>query len=673
LADFNLDDVLDNLANLITVKAQEKEDLEVLFATAQGVPRFLLGDPLRLGQVLVNLANNAVKFTESGEIVVSTEQLKRNEDEVTLKFSVRDTGIGLTQDQIDKLFEAFSQADTSTTRKYGGTGLGLTISKKLVDMMGGEIWVESEPGQGSTFSFTAHFGLGKEKARKRFRPSPGLRGMKVLVVDDNATSRQILQDMLESFSFEVTLAVSGEEGLAELEAAPEDYPFEVVIMDWKMPGIDGIEASRRIKKHPRLSKIPTIIVVTAYGREKVMQKAERAGLEGFLHKPVSPSMLFDTIMQALGEDVPKRPRATEEVERLAKGLEGIQGARVLLVEDNEINQQVAKEILEGAGLNVALANNGQEALEAVKESEYDAVLMDVQMPVMDGYKATRAIRKDKRFKGLPIIAMTAHAMAGDREKSLKAGMNDHVSKPIDPEELYRTLEKWIGRSPGEVSGVEGREEEVTQTAPAEDTAKFPELDGINVDAGLKRLLGNKKTYRRILLKFHEDFQDAADTIKGLVSEEKYDEAGILAHSLKGAGGNIGAEKLHGAAEALEMWFKDGKKGLPEPEYAQFLGELSRVLASLSSLSEEEKPPVAAEDEPAVLPPEIAKDVAQRLRNAVELGDVTELATVASELTARDDASSRYGEEIKRLIEAFDFDGLAQLADTLEGAATKQEE
>jgi CheY-like chemotaxis protein len=533
--------------------------------------------------------------------------------------------------------------------------------------------VESEPGQGSTFSFTAHFGLGKEKARKRFRPSPDLRGMKVLVVDDNATARQILQDMLESFSFEVTLAVSGEEGLAELEAAPEDHPFELVVMDWKMPGIDGIEASKRIKNQTDLSMIPAIVLVTAYGREEVMLQAEQAGLDGFLLKPISPSLLFDTIMQVFGKEVSKASRVAQRKEQEAEALRQIQGAVVLLVEDNEINQQVAKEILEGGGLNVTLANNGQEALEAVKESEYDAVLMDVQMPVMDGYKATRAIRKDKRFKELPIIAMTAHAMAGDREKSLKAGMNDHVSKPIDPMELYRTLEKWIGRPPEEVSGVEGREEEVTETAIAEDTAKFPELDGINVDEGLKRLLGNKKTYQRILLRFREDFQDAADTIKGLVSEEKYDEAGILAHSLKGAGGNIGAEKLQGAAEALEMWFKDGKKGLPEPEYAQFSGELSRVLASLSALGEEEKPPVAAEDEPSALPPKIAKDVAQRLQNAVELGDVSELATVASELTARDDASSRYGEEIKRLIEAFDFDGLTQLAHTLEGAATKQKE
>jgi CheY-like chemotaxis protein/anti-sigma regulatory factor (Ser/Thr protein kinase) len=389
-ADFSLDDVLDNLASLIAVRAQEKEDLEVLFSTAQDVPRFLVGDSLRLGQVLINLANNAVKFTDSGEIVVSTEQVKRKKDRVTLKFSVSDTGIGLSQDQIDKLFEAFSQADTSTTRKYGGTGLGLTISKRLVDMMSGEIWVKSEPGQGSTFSFTADFDLGREKAKKRFRPSPDLRGMKVLVVDDNATARQILQEMLESFSFEVTLAASGEEGLEEIEKAAEGKPFELVIMDWKMPGIDGIEASKRIKEHPRLSKIPTIVMVTAYGREEVMQKAEREDLKGFLHKPVSPSVLFDTIMQALGEDVPKRPRAVGEEDRLTEGLADIQGARVLLVEDNEINQQVAKEILEGGGLNVALANNGQEALEAVKESEYDAVLMDVQMPVMDGYKATRA-------------------------------------------------------------------------------------------------------------------------------------------------------------------------------------------------------------------------------------------------------------------------------------------
>ncbi|NIS60490.1 MAG: PAS domain S-box protein, partial [Proteobacteria bacterium] len=552
--DFNLDDVLNNVANLTTVKAQEKEDLEVLFSTAQDVPRFLVGDALRLGQVLVNLADNAVKFTESGEMVVSTEQIKRKKDQVTLKFSVSDTGIGLTNEQMENLFQAFTQADTSTTRKYGGTGLGLTISKRLVDMMGGEIWVESELGQGSTFSFTAHFGLGQEKPKKRFRPSPDLRGMKVLLVEDNATARQILKDMLESFSFEVTLAVSGEEGLAELEAASEDTPFELVIMDWKMPGIDGIEASRRIKKHPRLSKIPTIIMVTAHGRVEVMQKAEQAGLEGFLHKPVNPSVLFDTIMQALGEGVPKRPPTTEEEDRLAEGLEGIQGARLLLVEDNEINQQVAKEILEGGGLNVTLANNGQEALDAVRKNEYDAVLMDANMPVMDGYEATRVIRSDQRFKDLPVIAMTAHAMAGEREKSLEAGMNDHVTKPIDPEKLLGTLVKWIKPGKERVTAWQ-RDVTAERPGPAQATPAgedLPEsLPGFDLEAGLKRLQRNRRLYRKLLLDFAANYSGVGDEIRQALDSKEMERVNGLVHGLKGMAGNLAATDLHSAAVEME--------------------------------------------------------------------------------------------------------------------------
>ena len=450
LVDFNLDEVLDNLATLVTVKAREKEHVEVLFGSSPDVPRFLVGDPLRLGQVLLNLTNNAVKFTETGEIVISTAMVSRDQDRVTLKFSVSDTGIGLTQEQINKLFQAFSQADTSTTRKYGGTGLGLTISKRLVDLMGGEIWVESQPGKGSTFIFTASFGLGQEKAKKAFVPSQSLRGMKVLVVDDNATSRQILQEILESFTFEVTQAASGEEGLAEIEKASPDLPFELVIMDWKMPGMDGIEASRIIKAHPHLSKIPVIIMVTNYGREEIMGEAEGAGLDGFLIKPVSPSFLFDTIMQAFGERVPgQAPALPREVAVEGRVQQTLQGARVLLVEDNEINQQVAMEILSGAGVKVSLAKNGREAVRAVSENDYDAVLMDVQMPVMDGYEATGLIRRDSRHQDLPIIAMTAHAMSGDKAKSLAAGMNDHITKPIDPDELYRTLAQYIRRTAGQ--------------------------------------------------------------------------------------------------------------------------------------------------------------------------------------------------------------------------------
>jgi signal transduction histidine kinase/CheY-like chemotaxis protein len=440
--DFQLEDTLDNISTLVGIKTQEK-GLELLFKTDPSVPTALVGDPLRLGQILINLSNNAVKFTDTGEIVVSTELVKKDGDQATLKFSVQDTGIGMTAEQAAKLFQPFMQADSSTTRKYGGTGLGLTISKRLAEMMDGKIWVESEPGRGSTFSFTANLGLGKEKAKKRFKPTKDLRGMKVLVVDDNATSRGIFQEMLESFSFEVSLAASGEEGITELESASKDKPFDLVIMDWKMPGMDGIEASKRIKAHGGLSKIPAIVMVTAYGREEVMQQTEEVGLEGFLLKPVSPSMLFDSIMQAFGKAVPEISRVAQRKEQEAGAFGNIQGARVLIVEDNEINQQVAREILEGAGLNVALANDGQEAVNAVKENNYDAVLMDIQMPVIDGYTATREIRKDERFKELPIIAMTAHAMAGDEDKSLQAGMNGHVTKPIDPDQLFSALQKWI--------------------------------------------------------------------------------------------------------------------------------------------------------------------------------------------------------------------------------------
>ena len=303
---------------------------------------------------------------------------------------MRDTGIGMTAEQQANLFQAFSQADTSTTRKFGGTGLGLTISKRLVNMMGGEIWVESEPGKGTTFSFTADFGLGKETVKKRFVPSSDLKGLRVLVVDDNATSRQIFQDILESFSFEVHLAASGEDALEKIARADKDQPFELVIMDWKMPGMDGIEASERIKTNDGLHKIPAIVLVTAYGREELMQRADEIGLEGFLLKPVSSSMLFDAIMQALGKEIKDVSRAGRKKDKDFEDWKAIQGARVLLVEDNEINQQVALEILQGAGLEVTVANDGREGIVAAKKNRYDAILMDIQMPVMDGYTATQS-------------------------------------------------------------------------------------------------------------------------------------------------------------------------------------------------------------------------------------------------------------------------------------------
>jgi signal transduction histidine kinase/DNA-binding response OmpR family regulator/HPt (histidine-containing phosphotransfer) domain-containing protein len=731
--DFQLEDTLDNISTLVGIKTQEK-GLELLFKTDPAVPRALVGDPLRLGQILINLSNNSVKFTDTGEIVVATELVKKDNTQVTLKFSVHDTGIGMTAEQAAKLFQPFAQADSSTTRKYGGTGLGLTISKRLAEMMGGKIWVESQAGQGSTFSFTANFGLGKEKAKKRFKPASELRGMKVLVVDDNATSRIILQEMLESFSFEVSLAASGKEGITELEAAGKDKPFELVIMDWKMPGMDGIEASKRIKDHKGLSKIPSIILVTAYGREEIMQQVEQMGLDGFLIKPISPSMLFDAIMQAFGEALPETSRVVQSHEQEAEALKHIQGAQILLVEDNEINQQVAREILEGAGLIVSLATNGQEAVNAVKESNYDAVLMDVQMPVMDGYTATRKIREwesvsanadsdvwetevrgqksedrsqkaeegglttEKREQGtigrnqktkkienkteykhqtlsLPIIAMTAHAMAGDEDKSLQAGMNGHVTKPIDPDQLFATLQKWI--QPSEIRAT--TQKPVVSVEPSgEDKgvsieAELPKsLPGFDLADGLKRLQGNKRLYVKLLSNFATDYGEVANEIHEALDAEDFDHAHSLVHNLKGLAGNLSATDLQAAAVNMEKLVKGVDQQAPPSKQlrlrlSQLEAAISQALESVQSLgvSAEENICKLSDKEITAIPAEFVQDIAKRIRDAAEMGDVMTLNAIAEEVKTHSDSCVPLSKQIVHMAEDFDLDGIQKLADALE--------
>ncbi|MEJ2728721.1 MAG: PAS domain S-box protein [Deltaproteobacteria bacterium] len=698
--DFNLDEVLDNLANLVTVKAQEKKDLEVLFATAQDVPRFLVGDPLRLGQILINLANNAVKFTEQGEIVVSTELLKLDERRASLKFAVSDTGIGLTREQAVRLFQSFTQADTSTTRKFGGTGLGLAISKRLVEMMNGKIWVESEPGRGSTFNFTAVFGLGKEKSKRHFATSPDMRGMKVLVVDDNATSREIFEDMLESFSFDVTLAASGKEGLVELENAAEEQPIELVIMDWKMPGMDGIETSRRIKQHTGLKHIPAIIMVTAYGREDVMRRAEELGLAGFLLKPVNPSVLFDAIMQAFGKEISETLDRARIKELKTETLQNIRGARILLVEDNEINQQVAKEILESAGLRVTLADNGQEAVAAVQNNHYDAVLMDVQMPVMDGYTATRKIREwetQARKEGsalssprrspalsetktgpqsseLPIIAMTAHAMAGDEEKSLAAGMNGHVTKPIDPDQLFATLQKWIrpadDRVPIQQAPASAAE------APAVEKATLPDfLPGFDLAEGLNRLQGNQKLYRKLLIDFGAKYTTTAAEIRGALDRGDFDQAHSLVHNLKGLAGNLAATGLQAAAIEMEKLVKgDQRETASQKQLDQKFVELEKsidqALKAVQTLSAAPAgaPQRSSAEAMTAIPPEMAGEVADRIKEPAELGDITQVKSIAEELKSKSAAFTPFGDRFIQLADDFDFEGISELVNELEKIA-----
>ena len=670
---FNLEEVLNNLANLVTVKVREKEGVEVLFSTSTKVPQALLGDPLRLGQILINLTNNAIKFTDSGEIVVSTQLIHADAETAHLRFAVSDTGIGLSDKQKDNLFKSFSQADTSTTRKYGGTGLGLAICKRLVSMMGGEIWVESEFGEGSTFVFTAVFGIDRQGGVSSERTPLNLRGAKVLVVDDNPTSRQILQDMLESLSFDVSLAASGEEGVAEIAASADNKPYELVVLDWKMPGIDGIEAARQIKHDLDLPKQPAIILVTAYGREEVMQQSDKLGLDGFLLKPVSPSVMLDTIMQTFGKQDGKGSLAIDgTVKDIPRPAEALVGMRILLVEDNEINQQVASEILSNAGMDVALAQNGQEAFDKVQEQSFDVILMDIQMPVMDGYEATRAIRKweseqqeSAEIYSLPIVAMTAHAMAGDSEKSIAAGMNDHITKPIDPEELFDTLIKWI--QPGE---------KIVTSIP--DTANgvqpaFPDsIPGFDLNEGLRRLQGNTDLYRRLLVSFSKQYAQVIDSIRQAIDDGHFDEAHSLVHGIKGTAGNLAAKQLYSAAIDLEKVVRRADDAKPFPQkvvahsFTVFSTALHQALDAINVLAPEEirEQPQVQQDTKNGLPVEIARNAAERLRNAAELGDLTELETIAEEFTARTPAFSEYATRISQMAEDFDFDGIIQLAEKL---------
>ncbi len=587
--EFRLDQVLDNLSSVVSQKAQDK-NLEFLIAAQHTIPPNLIGDPLRLGQILINLVNNAVKFTDRGEVVVTVALEERVSERVKLKVSVRDSGIGMTPEQTARLFQAFSQADTSTSRKYGGTGLGLSISKRLVELMGGEVWVESQYGIGSTFLFTAWFGIGSpEPERKRFIPD--LAGVRALVVDDNTQAREILSDALRVFALRVDSVSSGEDAVREIAAADSQDPYRLVLMDWHMPGMDGLEASRIIKRDDRLQRIPKIVMVTAFGREDIRAKAEEIGIDSYLLKPVNSSLLYDTLVDLFAVTGIEEHRSRAQKDDA--DVHDATGIRVLLVEDNEMNQQVATELLESAGAIVTIANHGGEAVKILTEGDqpppFDVVFMDLQMPEMDGYTAAKLIRAQPRLQGLPIIAMTAHALVEEHQRCLDAGMNDHVSKPIDLDALFSTLLRWA--KPRQRQAVESQ---ATQTKAADEVI-LPEIAGINQTDGLKRVVGNKRLYRDLLMQFASKQGDASVQISAALESGDPKLAERISHTVKGVAGNMGIGQVFAAAEKLERAIRHADAVEPEL-LEEFTLVLGRQVQAIRQAMREVTPNQPADEE-----------------------------------------------------------------------------
>ncbi|MBV2234720.1 MAG: response regulator [Sterolibacterium sp.] len=697
---FDLEQVLQGVAGQLALRAQQK-GLELLIYKAPQVPIHLQGDPLRLSQVLVNLINNAIKFTEFGEIVVRIEMDAEAQHEhgaaqadqttpspsvptVKLTFSVSDTGMGIPAERLRELFTPFTQVDGSITRRFGGSGLGLAICRQLVELMGGQIQARSEEGQGSCFYFTLPLPIAPalDTTANQTADQAGntsiLHNKRVLVVDDNASARDILSAMLEQFGMRVQTVASGEECITQLQqASAAGDPYQMVLLDWLMPGMDGIETARQINVTALPAGIPSVLMVTAGSYEKLCQQAAQVGLEHILTKPVSPSALHDALLEALLQTTdPQQATGTaaslEPLNALAAPAAATQldfsrlaQARVLLVDDVELNRTVALAFLEDTGVQVDIAVHGRDAVEKILNNTYDLVLMDIQMPEMDGLTAAREVRKHQRLRELPIIAMTAHAMEGDRQRSLEAGMQDHLTKPINPDTLYQALLRWIAprqQPPGQAAKAK------KQLVSANE---IPSLAGIDTERGLALSLGRPELYLRILGDFSREFIGSANAMAAAQAAEDWTLARRLAHSLKSSSATIGAAMLARLSKDLEDGYAEQQ--LPEAGLLNSVSaELARVCELLAQFSSPAPhAPMAADgnqpasgqitisqtERAAILP------ILDRLQHQLEADDASALRTLQElESWSTLPSLAQAMLQLRDLIEDIEYpDALAQLA------------
>jgi len=533
--DLYLEELISGVADTVNVKLQKKNDVELVTYIDPQIPPVISGDSVRLRQVLLNLADNAVKFTASGEIILSAKVITKMSYGVIIQFSVTDTGLGMTPEQLKKLFTPFQQADLSTTRKYGGTGLGLAICRKIVEMMDGELEVESELNKGTEFKFHAFFSSA-ESTGSSISKMDSVLGMKALLVDDSESARLVLGEMLTSFGFIVLTAKNAEEAIdIYVKEQSSDIPLSLMVVDWRMPGMDGLELVKNLRSREG-EDVPSVLMVTAFGVETVREAAKNKTVDGYLLKPINPSTLFDSLNTILYLGEKRKLNKTKEKEVIDNYRDHLKGVKVLLVEDNEINMELAIELLSDVGIEVDTASNGLIGVQKINENKYDLVLMDIQMPELDGLSATREIRRQEKFASLPILAMTAHAMKGEYEKSIAAGMNDHITKPIDPHVLYTSIIKFT----------KGVNFERTKTEDAQSSSVESPfiINGLDVNQGIARVAGKISSYEKLLANFVSSYADFSVKCESLVKEKNSHELSAYLHTVAGVSGNIGANAIY---------------------------------------------------------------------------------------------------------------------------------